>query len=80
MNQTITSTNEERMSAYDSAIAEGAAHGLQSALIGVLEARSLTISSTQRARIFACTDAAVLNELIPRAVTVDSVAVLLGDV
>ena len=56
--------------------AEGEALGRVEALLAVLDARGLIVSETDRARVLACTDAATLDRMIRKAVTVSSVDAL----
>jgi len=53
------------------------AEGKASAVIGVLEARNVALSADERARILACTDLAVLDTWVRRAVSVSRAAELL---
>ena len=78
MNQTVE-TNEERKSAYDVAIEKGEARALQNVIVAVLEQNSHPVSSAQRARLLACNDLTVLNELALRAFTADSVDALFAE-
>jgi hypothetical protein len=54
--------------------AEGEARGRAEALLTILETRALPVSEAERARIAECTDLALLERWIKRAVTASSVA------
>jgi hypothetical protein len=58
--------------------AEGVAMGKASSVVGVLEARGIALTTEERAPILACTDLAVLDEWVRRAVRVERAAELLG--
>jgi hypothetical protein len=53
--------------------AQGRARGKASAILGVLEARGLSISEEQRARIEACSDLDVLDRWVRRAATATAI-------
>jgi len=58
--------------------AEGEARGRAEALLAIFETRALPVTETERARISECTDLALLERWIKRAVTATSVAETLG--
>jgi hypothetical protein len=57
---------------------EGRAKGTQLALLTLLRARGIPPSTEDEARIRACTDSAMLEQWIERAVTASSVREVLG--
>jgi hypothetical protein len=59
--------------------ARGRAEGEARALLRVLTARGLSVSSVQRERIESCSDSTKLEEWLERAVAVSSVDALFGD-
>ena len=59
--------------------AEGEARGEARGVLKVLAARGIKVSDGQKERILACTDLAVLDRWIERAVTVTSVDALFTD-
>jgi hypothetical protein len=58
----------------------GEARGCAHALLTLLDARGLAISTADRAKIEACTDAALLDQWIRRAATAESVREVVGKV
>ncbi|MBI4704673.1 MAG: Rpn family recombination-promoting nuclease/putative transposase [Deltaproteobacteria bacterium] len=58
--------------------AEGQVEGRAAALVAMLEARGLSVSDAQRARITGCTDIATLDRWIVRAATAGSAEKALG--
>jgi hypothetical protein len=57
----------------------GKAAGKREALLTVLEARGLTVTTRERARIMACKDAEVLDSWIAAGVTAESVPEVIGE-
>lgn len=52
--------------------AEGEAKGRAEALLRILDARNLAVSRNQLAKVRACTDIAILDQWIVRAITAES--------
>ena len=59
--------------------AEGEAKGKAEAILRVLGARRLPVADAQRARVLACTDLALLDRWLDRAVTAASADEALAD-
>jgi len=60
-------------------LARGKAEGKAEAVLAVLDARGLAVTSAQRKQVLACTDAALLDAWLRAAVTTSSVKALLAE-
>jgi len=76
----MTSKNYEYQSDFAKRyFAQGEASGEARALIGVLAARRVEVSEDARQRILSCTDLAVLDTWLARALTAKTVADVIGE-
>ncbi len=69
-----------RAEGHEQGLLEGKAHGEAAALLGVIEARGLSLPEEVRARIVECTDITLLDGWVRRAATASSVDELFDQV
>jgi hypothetical protein len=71
--------SEEAKQSYDRGRTEGRVTSKAAAVVAFLDARGLTLSDEQRARIASCTDVAILDRWIRRAATIATADELFDD-